>query len=184
MGTDPAGTGVERQDADVVARCRTGEDGAWQELVRRFSPYVYAITVRAYRLSEEDAEDVFQEVFLRTWEHLGELRNDACIRPWIGQLTRRLTIDRLRGNTRERDRVQHGDTIAEGRHDPFADVDDAIVVHQAIARLPSGQREIVERFFVRGESQAGIATALGIAEGTVASRVCRARQRLRVQLAA
>ena len=106
MGTDPAGTGVERQDADVVARCRTGEDGAWQELVRRFSPYVYAITVRAYRLSEEDAEDVFQEVFLRTWEHLGELRNDASIRPWIGQLTRRLTIDRLRGNTRERDRVQ------------------------------------------------------------------------------
>ena len=79
--------------------------------------------------------------------------------------------------------MQHADTIAEARHDPFADVDDAIVVHQAIARLPSGQREIVERFFVRGESQAGIATALGIAEGTVASRVCRARQRLRVQLA-
>ena len=56
-------------------------------------------------------------------------------------------------------------------------------MHQAIARLPIGQREIVERFFVRGESQAGIASALGIAEGTVASRVCRARQRLRVQLA-
>ena len=67
MGTDSAGTGTERQDADVVARCRTGEDGAAQELVRRFSPYVDAITVRAYRLSEQDAEDVFQEVFLRTW---------------------------------------------------------------------------------------------------------------------
>ena len=105
------------------------------------------------------------------------------IRPWIGQLTRRLTIDRLRGNTRERDSRASTRRIAEDRHDPFAQVDEAIVVHQAIARLPIGQREIVERFFVRGESQAGIATALGIAEGTVASRVCRARQRLRVQLA-
>lgn len=183
MGTDVAGSGAERPDADVVARCRTGEDGAWQELVRRYSPYVYAITVRGYRLSEEDADDVFQEVFLRTWEHLGGLRDDAAIRPWIGQLTRRLAIDRLRGNTRERDRAQDDVVIAEGRHDPFAQVDDAIIVHQAIARLPLGQREIVERFFVRGESQAVIADALGIAEGTVASRVCRARQRLQVQLA-
>jgi RNA polymerase sigma-70 factor, ECF subfamily len=181
MTTDMA-VAEKGRDADVVARCRTGEDGAWQELVRRFSPYVYAITVRAYRLNEQDAEDVFQEVFLRTWVHLGELRSDASIRPWIGQLTRRLTIDRLRGNTRERARLEP-EGFAEPRHDPFAEIDDEIVVHQAIARLPNGQREIVDRFFVRGESQAVIASALGIAEGTVASRICRARQRLRLQLA-
>jgi RNA polymerase sigma-70 factor (ECF subfamily) len=171
-------------DADVVARCRGGDDRAWQELVGRFAPYVYAIAVRAYRLSEEDAEDVFQEVFLRTWQHIGELRSDAAIRPWIGQLTRRLAIDRLRAGSRERARLQDDDLLAERRHDPFGGIEDVIVVGEAIARLPAGQREIVERFFVRDESHAAIAEALGIAEGTVASRISRARRHLRVQLAA
>ena len=43
-----------------------------------------------------DAEDVFQEVFTRTWEHLGELRDDTALRPWIATATRRLCVDRLR----------------------------------------------------------------------------------------
>jgi DNA-directed RNA polymerase specialized sigma24 family protein len=53
-------------DADVVARCREGDQQAWNELVTRFSRYVYAITSRVYRLGDHDAEDVFQEVFART----------------------------------------------------------------------------------------------------------------------
>src|ERR687898_490613 len=77
-------------DAAVVARCRGGDAAAWPELVRAFAPYVHAIAVRGYRLSEQDAEDVFQEVFLRTWQRLDALRDDAAIRPWLGQLTRRV----------------------------------------------------------------------------------------------
>src|SRR5919109_4036585 len=83
-------------DADLVARCRGGDQEAWNELVNRFSRYVYAITSRVYRLSAHDAEDVFQDVFARTFEHLDELREDAAVRPWIGTLTRRLCVDRLR----------------------------------------------------------------------------------------
>jgi len=59
-------------DADLVARCREGDQEAWSELVNRFSRYVYAITSRVYRLSSHDAEDVFQDVFARTFEHLVE----------------------------------------------------------------------------------------------------------------
>src|SRR6058998_3612086 len=84
-------------DADLVARCRTGDQQAWNELVNRFSRYVYAITSRVYRLSQQDAEDVFQDVFARTFEHLDDLRDDAAVRPWIATLTRRLCVDRLRG---------------------------------------------------------------------------------------
>src|ERR671922_650258 len=94
--TDPV------SDAALVARCRAGEDEAWRELVERFSRYVYAIAVQAFGLAEHDAEDVFQEVFARTYERLGELRDDAAVRPWLGQLTRRLCIDRLRATARER----------------------------------------------------------------------------------
>ncbi|MGZ4482607.1 MAG: RNA polymerase sigma factor, partial [Gaiellales bacterium] len=92
---------AEISDARLVARCRQGDEVAWRELVERYSRYVYAITQQAYRLSLHDAEDVFQEVFARTFQHLHRLRDDGAIRPWIGQLTRRLCIDRLRQGDRE-----------------------------------------------------------------------------------
>jgi hypothetical protein len=50
----------EPRDAALDARCRTGDQAAWNELVERFSRYVYAIAVQVFRLSEHDAEDVFQ----------------------------------------------------------------------------------------------------------------------------
>src|SRR3954465_827562 len=83
-------------DRELVARCRAGDQQAWSELVERFSRYVYAIAVQAFRLPEADAEDVFQEVFARAYQHLDKLRDDAAVRPWLAQLTRRLCIDRLR----------------------------------------------------------------------------------------
>src|ERR671911_2490653 len=87
-------------DARLVARCRTGEQEAWQELVTRFSRYVYAIATQAFRLREHDAEDVFQEVFSRVYEKLDQLRDDDAIRPWIAQLTRRVCLDKIRASAR------------------------------------------------------------------------------------
>ena len=57
-------------DADLVARCLNGDERAWADLVERFARYIYAIAARAYRLAEADAEDVFQEVFARAYDHL------------------------------------------------------------------------------------------------------------------
>src|SRR3954463_1965002 len=114
-------------DSELVARCRAGDQQAWSELVERFSRYVYAIAVRAYRLPEADAEDVFQEVFARTYERLGDLRDDAAIKPWIAQTTRGLAVDHLRAAQRE----QPGDVeAAEEPEDAQAAVgrlDDALV---------------------------------------------------------
>ena len=96
----PAPAREASADAELVARCRAGDERAWAELVERFSRYVYAIATQGFRLSEADAEDVFQEAFARTYEHLDRLRDDAAIRPWLGQLTRRLCVDRLRQTAR------------------------------------------------------------------------------------
>src|SRR5207302_1516084 len=87
--------------AELVRRCRDGDNEAWAELVERTSRYVYAIAIQAYRLSLHDAEDVFQETYARAYEHLAELRDDAAITAWLGQLTRRLCVDRLRSAARE-----------------------------------------------------------------------------------
>ena len=62
-------------DAELVKRCRAGDPEAWNALVERFSRYVYAICVKGFRLKEEDAEDVFQDVFTRVYTQLDKLRD-------------------------------------------------------------------------------------------------------------
>jgi RNA polymerase sigma factor (sigma-70 family) len=167
-------------DADLVGRCREADQAAWAELVERFSRYVYAITVRAYRLEEAEAEDVFQEVFARTYEHLHRLRDDAAIKPWIAQLTRRLSIDRLRARGREA--VQADADNHEPAPDVFDRLDEALAVRSALADLPSHCSDILDRFFCRDQSYRAIGSELDIAPGTIASRISRCLGKMREKL--
>ena len=165
-------------DARLVARCRQGDEEAWRALIERFSRYVYAIAIQAFRLSEQDAEDVFQEVFARVFERLDTLREDEAVRPWIAQLTRRLCIDRLRSGGREiaADADQLPETAAD---DVLAQLEEAFDVHEALAGLPEHCREILDRFFARDESYHTIGDALDLPAGTIASRISRCLARLR-----
>ena len=164
-------------DARLVARCREGDEAAWSELVTRFSRYVYAIIGQGFGLRAENAEDVFQEVFARAYQHLGRLREDEAIRPWLAQLTRRLCIDQIRSGSREQ--------LSDEELEP-ADVDEtldtlveALAVHEALAELPEHCQEILDRFFARDESYQTIGAALDIPAGTIASRISRCLAKLR-----
>src|ERR671914_523408 len=135
---------VELSDRQLVARCRAGDHEAWNELVERFSRYVFAIAVQAFKLSEHDAEDVFQEVFARAYQHLHKLRDDEAIRPWLAQLTRRLCVDTLRASAREHPGEEAVEEPA-GVDDTIARLDEALSVHDALSTLPGNCREILER---------------------------------------
>jgi RNA polymerase sigma factor (sigma-70 family) len=168
-------------DAQLVARCRAGDQQAWSELVERFSRYVYAIAVQGFRLPEADAEDVFQEVFARAYEHLDKLRDDAALKPWLAQLTRRLCIDRLRAGARERPAAEEELEAAQD-DDTLAQLDEALAVHEALAAAPEHCREILDRFFARDESYKTIGEALDLPSGTIASRISRCLTRLKAHL--
>jgi RNA polymerase sigma factor (sigma-70 family) len=174
---------VERasSDAQLVSRCRGGDEQAWNELVERFSRYVYAIAVQAFRLAPHDAEDVFQDVFARVYEHLARLRNDEAIRPWIGQLTRRLCIDRLRAGGREG--LIDPEDIELGEYDEtLSRLDEAMTVRAGLDAVGVDCREILDRFFCRDESYRAIGEALDLPAGTIASRISRCLSKLRVEL--
>ena len=165
-------------DAALVARCRAGDDDAWRELVERFSRYVYAIAVQGFRLGQQDAEDVFQDVFARVYERLGSLRDDEAVRPWIAQLTRRVCIDRLRSGARESD--ADIDELPElPAEDVLTALEDAFDVHDAMAELPKNCQQILDRFFARDESYRTIGDTLGLPAGTIASRLSRCLDKLR-----
>ena len=164
-----------RTDAELVAACRNGQPEAWDELVERFSRYVFAIT-QAFRLSPHDAEDVFQDVFARAWERLDSLRSDDALRPWLGQLTRNLCLDRLRSTGRE----EPTDAIdEEAAADHIARLDDAFAVRQALETLTPECQEVLDRFFCRDESYRTIGDELGLPGGTIASRISRCLGKLR-----
>jgi len=169
---------VVESDAQLVARCRGGDEDAWRELVERFSRYVYAIAVQAYRMPESDAEDVFQEVFARAYVNLPKLRNDSAIRPWLAQMTRRLCLDTIRAGAREQPE-ELTEPIAD---DAIAKLDEALYVHDALATLPDNCREILDRFFARDESYRNIGDALDIPPGTIASRISRCLVKLKTEL--
>jgi RNA polymerase sigma factor (sigma-70 family) len=168
-------------DGELVARCRNGDQAAWNELVERFSRYVYAIAVQAFRLSSHDAEDVFQEVFARVYQHLDRLRNDEAIRPWIAQLTRRLCIDRLRSSGREGP-AETDDLDPGGYDETLAQLDEAISVREGLEAVGEACREILDRFFGRDESYKVISEALGLPAGTIASRISRCLAKLKAEL--
>jgi len=166
-------------DAELVGRCRNGDEDAWGELVERFSRYVYAICTQGFRLSEHDAEDVFQDVFTRVYTHLDRLRDDDAFRPWLAQLTRRTCIDRLRTGARE--------SPVEELEPPELDetlstLDDALTVHAAMEALPDNCKEILDRFFARDESYRTIGDALDLPAGTIASRISRCLDKLKLAL--
>jgi RNA polymerase sigma factor (sigma-70 family) len=165
-------------DRELVARCRAGDEQAWAELVERFSRYVYAIATQAFRLPQSDAEDIFQEVFARAYQHLDRLRDDAAVRPWLAQLTRRLCIDRLRATARERPATEE-ELAPAGMEETMHLIDEALSVHDALAETPAHCREILDRFFARDESYRTIGDALDLPPGTIASRISRCLVRLR-----
>jgi RNA polymerase sigma-70 factor (ECF subfamily) len=166
-------------DADLVARCRDGDDDAWRELVDRFARYVHAICVGAFRLSAHDAEDVFQDVFAKTWAELPRLRDDAAIRPWLGQLTRRTCIDRLRAARPQvdDDTVEIADPV-----DALAGIELALDVRQSLSGIGETCSEILDRFFARDESYRTIGDALELPAGTIASRISRCLEKLKTAM--
>jgi RNA polymerase sigma-70 factor (ECF subfamily) len=95
---------VTASDAELVSRCRAGDERAWSELVERFARYIHAICSQGFRLAAHDSEDVFQEVFARAYEHLDRLRSDEAIRTWLAQLTGRSQSTASRRGARARRR--------------------------------------------------------------------------------
>ena len=168
-------------DAELVARCRAGDPAAWRELVERFSRYVYAISVQGFRLSEHDAEDVFQEVFTRAYTHLDRLRDDTALRPWIAQLTRNLCLDRLRDTSRVQP-VSDEELESASIDEALATIDDALTVHEELSRLGEPCAELLDRFFERDESYRTIGEQLDLPAGTIASRLSRCLAKLRERL--
>ncbi|TWD79127.1 RNA polymerase sigma factor (sigma-70 family) [Kribbella amoyensis] len=130
----------------LVAQARDGDKGAWDQLVERYAPLVWAIC-RRYRLSAADAEDVGQSVWLRLVEHLPDLREPAALPGWVATTSRRECLRVLRMSKRNEPVDQ---TDGQDVPDPGAPVDEDLLlaerrhaVRSAFAQLSLRCRQLL-----------------------------------------
>ncbi|HEY3629562.1 MAG TPA: sigma-70 family RNA polymerase sigma factor [Jatrophihabitantaceae bacterium] len=127
----------------LVARASQGEQSAWDEIVERFAPLVWSIC-RRFRLSEVDAHDVGQNVWLRLVEYLPSLREPAALPGWLATTTRRECIRVQRVSW------QNDKQLAQEEFDLPADeettqVDRWIIAHERDSALRTAFAELGER---------------------------------------
>lgn len=171
-------------DAALVVAVGRYQRDALAEVYRRHAGTIFAMARRVAR-SSEIAEDVVQEVFLRLW------RDPTKFDPARGSLRTYLlteahnrTVDLLRSEeSRRRREDRDGQQQDVGRReDPEREVVDMVVadrVREALADLPTVEREAIELAYFGGHSYREVATMLGQPEGTVKSRIRAGLRRLR-----
>lgn len=170
-------------DLSLVARCRNGDLGAFEELYRAHAGRIYGL---AYRMlgNPADAEDQLQEIFLSAHRKLETFRGEAALGTWLYRLAMNQLLDYVRSRAARSgqltDGLEDASVLADGMGHRLADrAIDRIDIERAIAELPEGCRAAFVLHDVEGLEHKEIAQVLGIAEGTSKSQVHKARLRLR-----
>jgi RNA polymerase sigma factor (sigma-70 family) len=175
-------------DASEVSRLvrasASGNETAWNELVRRYSPLVMAVT-RTYQLTADDAKDVSQTVWLRLVENLANLREPDALPGWLATTTQRECIRQLRQGRRVLPVDPHTDGALQlcETVDPDTDVLRA-ELHQALrdglADLPARDQALLKlRAADPPKSYEEISQLLGMPIGSIGPTLRRSLDRLR-----
>lgn len=169
-------------DADLVTRCQRGDDAAWSELVDRYGRKVYGIAWH-FTYDRAEAEELTQDCFLKLWENLDKYEpSEASLLAWIAALSRNLCIDHYRRRRREKGFRFLTDeavtAILPSGDDPQADAvrrERVRFLLEALADLPDELAEVVMLRDLDGLDYREIGDFLRLPDGTVKSRLNRAR---------
>ena len=168
-------------EKSLVERCRQGEDEAWRELVDLFGQKIYSVAYH-FTLKREDAEELAQEIFLKIFENLHRFDGGFPLAAWIVSLSRNLCIDRYRRRKREKSfRFVTDDAVSPmltSSDDPAADAlkkERTKILFSALAEIPEDLAEILVLRDLDGLAYEEIGRALALPDGTVKSRLFRAR---------
>ena len=185
------GVVIEDPDSDLIRRWKDGEEGAFELLVRRHERRVFGLLMRMMG-SREEAEDVAQDTFLSLHRHGRRFRGEARFSTFVYRVAANAALNRRRTLGRSRARIEKlavrqsaGDDLPYSPRDPedaTAGVELSNHVREALQKLSPALRMPVVLYDIEGLAYGEIAEVLSIAEGTVKSRIHRARQAMRVEL--
>jgi RNA polymerase sigma-70 factor, ECF subfamily len=184
---------VGGRESALVQRCAVGDEAACTELVGEHQRMVIQLAMNLLG-DRDEALDLSQEVFLRVFRTIHRFRGQSSLRTWIYRIAVNQARNRHRFWRRRHraDQVSldehlaaHGEFVSEGDATPervLAQKELAARLQVALDRLPFDQRTAIVLREIDGLSYDEIAFSLGLAIGTVKSRLTRARQALRLEL--
>ena len=174
-------------DSQIVERCLGGDETAWEDLLRVHTRRVYAICYR-FTGSDQEAQDLTQDVFLRVFRSLASFRaGEGSFTVWLGRLTRNLLIDHYRRTKLERmtDSIEGHLPMIEEKTAMSARTDGLVagreaseLLQSALQKLSPELRETVILRDLQELEYKEIAQVLNVPEGTVKSRLNRGRAEL------
>ena len=180
-------------ELELVRQAAHGSAAAFEQLVLSYQTQVYNLAL-SMSGNPEDALDLSQEAFLKAWRGLSSYRYDSAFSTWLYRLTSNVCIDFLRRQKKQKSiPLQITDETGEERDLSIPDTapgpEEALLarsereqVAQALSRLEPEYREALTLRVVNGLSYTEIAQILGIREGTVKSRIARAREKMRIAM--
>ena len=170
-----------RADEADVARARAGDTAAFAALVRRHQDRVFGFILRMLDARDE-AMELTQDVFVKAWQALPGWRPEARFSTWLLQIARNAALDQLRRRRVVQfapldDGMDVADT-APGPEARYASRQRQALLENALQQIAAEHREILLLREIEDLSYGELAAVLGIAEGTVKSRLARARAAL------
>jgi len=162
---------------DDVALAAAGDGSAFERIYQTHVARIHSLTRRM--LGSHEADEVTQDIFVRTWQKLGQFRGDSQFSTWLHRLAVNVVIERRRSFAIQRERMTDDPaaldlvTVAPARADLTVDFE------AAIEQLPPGAREIFVLHDVEGYKHREIAAMLDITSGTSKRQLHRARMLMR-----
>ena len=183
---------LARADADLVRRCRGNDQKAWDELVNRYQRLIFAIPKRS-GLSDEQASDVFQEVFLTLFEKIGEIKQPERIRSWLVTTAKFKTWAVVRGSrgfySPETEEEMAAEMASIPDHSPLADemlieLEEQHLIRTALHKLEETCRQILSMLYLvePAASYADVASAIGVGETSISPMRTRCLKKLQTIL--
>ncbi len=176
-------------EKEIIERVLGGDVNAFEELVLRYEGTVYNLALRMVS-NREDAADMTQEAFIKAYNSLPSFRGDSRFSSWLYRIASNVCLDFLRSKSRrpQSSLTAEGDDDGDVQldiPDPAAGPEEQLMkklsmqsLSEGLKLLPDNQRQILTMRELGGMSYAEIGAALSLEEGTVKSRIFRARKKL------
>ena len=161
-----------QQQTTLIQKCIEGDAKYQKELYRLYMPAMYNRAVRMLK-QKEDAKDVIQEVFVKVFKDLHQLKDIESVGAWIKRITVNSCISYLRKNKMtEVEWGSHAEDIPQDEIDMNLNVD---LIHEAIRQLPAGARMVFTLHVMEGYKHIEIAEILNINISTSKTQYRRAK---------